>query len=63
MALTRKPALPDVFGRRLSWREMFIKNAEWLWFRPLPKNQAERELESEAELKAPEDIIKLNLDR
>ena len=62
MALTRKPALPDVFGRRLSWREMFIKNGEWLWFRPLPKNQAERELEAEVEPALPKGITKLNLD-
>ena len=63
MALTRKPALPDQFGRRLGWRDWFIKGTEWLWYRPLPKTQAEVELESERGLDQPKDMTKLNLDR
>ena len=63
MGVVRKPVLPDVFGRTLSWREWFIKGTEWLWFRPLPKTRAELELEAEAEIEArPKDTIRLNLD-
>jgi hypothetical protein len=54
--------LPDTFGRRLSWREWFVKGAEWL-YRPLPKTAAEVELEAEQEIaKRPKNTIRLNLD-
>ena len=61
--IVRKPALPDTFGRTLSWRERFVKSVEWL-YRPLPKTTAELELEAEQEItKRPKDTIRLNLDR
>ena len=64
MAITRKPVLPDVFGRKLTWSEYLHKASEWLWLGPLPKTQAERELEDQAEIEhRPKDTIKLNLDR
>jgi hypothetical protein len=63
MTAARKPALPDVFGRRLGWRDWFIKSTEWLWFRPLPRTAAELELEAEREIaKQPADTIRLNLE-
>ena len=62
MAIVHKPALPDVFGRKLSWRERFIKGTEWM-FRPMPKTRAELDLEDQTEVqKRPKDTIRLNLD-
>lgn len=63
MAIDRKPALPDVFGRKLSWSEWLHKASEWLTLGPLPKTQAERELAAEHESKShPKDTIRLKLD-
>jgi hypothetical protein len=63
MAIVRKPALPDVFGRKLTWSEWLHKGSEWLTLGPLPKTEAERELEAQAEIeKRPKDTTGLNLD-
>ena len=62
MAFTREPALPDRFGRRLTWIEklrLFSKGN----FRPLPETRAELELaDDSAETQGPTDITKLNLE-
>ena len=58
----RRSVLPDTFGRTLSWREWFVKGAEWL-YRPLPKTTAELELEAEREFaNRAKHTIWLNLD-